>query len=154
MHLHLIQFITLLLLVLVTGVFWGPWLALHRSLHVFSKEEFLKITKTLGKNLGRPMQIMMPICITMMGLSLLLFPDKRSTDFFLLAVSFSCLLLTLTVTLITELPIVNKVRQWKVDCVPANWESIRDKWVKFHTLRVFPALLSLALYLAVVLDII
>ena len=81
MPLPIIQFITLFLLLLVTGVFWGPWLALHRSLHVFTKEELIKITKTLAVNLGRPMQILMQLCIVFMLLSVVFYPQKKQPGF-------------------------------------------------------------------------
>ncbi|MDJ1480901.1 DUF1772 domain-containing protein [Cytophagaceae bacterium YF14B1] len=154
MESQLIQFITLLLLLLVTGVFFGPWLALHRSLHLFSKEEFIKITKILGANLGRPMQIMMPLCIVFMLLSVISFPQKSSVGFYVMVASLICILITLIVTLTTELPIVNKIREYTIETLPANWEAIRDKWVRFHALRVFPAILSFALFITVILHIV
>ena len=52
----------------------------------------------------------------------------------------------------TELPIVNKVKQWTPETVPDNWEDIRDKWVRFHALRVFPGIISFGLYIAAVLN--
>ena len=152
MQLQMIQFITLFLLLLVTGVFWGPWLALHRSLHLFTKEEFIKITKLLGANLGRPMQILMPLCLLCMILSIAIYPHKSSLEFYIMLTSFLFFLITLTVTLTTELPIVNKVKEWSVGTVPSNWEEIRNKWMRFHTFRVFPALISFGLYLAPTLN--
>ena len=153
MQIQIIQFIALFLLLLVAGVFWGPWLALHRSLHVFTKEEFLKITKTLAANLGRPMQILMPLCILFILLSVLLFPDKNSAEFYLLAASFCLMMVTLVVTITTELPIVNKIKQWTVETTPSDWESIRDKWVRCHAWRVFPALVGFGVFLLAVLHI-
>jgi hypothetical protein len=151
MELAITQFIALFLLLLVTGVFWGPWLALHRSLHVFTKEEFIKITKTMAANLGRPMQIGMPLCLVFMLLSAILFPQKSSPEFYLIVASFCSLLITLIVTMTTELPIVKQIRQWTVETTPSDWEAIRDRWIRFHALRVFPALISFGLFLAAIL---
>jgi uncharacterized membrane protein len=150
MELTIIQYTALFLLLLVTGVFWGPWLALHRSLHVFTREEFIKITKTMGANLERPMQIAMPLCLVFMVLSAILSPKKDSVEFYLVVASFCCLLITLIITMTTELPIVNKIRQWTVETIPSDWEAIRDKWVRFHALRVFPALISFGLFQAAI----
>jgi len=151
MALQIIQPTTLLLLLLVTGVFWGPWLALHRSLHSFTKAEFIKITKILAANLGLPMKILMPLCNISLLLSMLFFPDKGSLDFYLLVLSFACSIITLIVTMATELPIVNQIKRWTPDSIPADWEVIRDKWIKFHALRVFPAIISFILFMAAVL---
>ncbi len=106
---HIIQFIALFLLLLVTGVFWGPWLALHRTLNVFTKEEYIKITKTMGANLGRPMQILMPLCILFMLISVLIYPHKNSPAFYTTLASFGFIIITLFVTMMVELPIVNKI---------------------------------------------
>ena len=153
MQIQILQFIALFLLLLVTGVFWGPWLALHRSIHIFTKEEFIKITKVLAANLGPPMKILMPSCIVFMLLSVLLFPNKSSLEFYLMILSFCCILVTLVVTMTTELPIVNKIKLWTIETAPADWEAIRDRWVKFHALRVFPALISFGIFLLAVLRI-
>jgi len=153
MQIQIMQFIALFLLLLVTGVFWGPWLALHRSIHIFTKEEFIKITKILAVNLGLPMQILMPSCILFMLLSVLLFPNKSSLEFYLMVASFCFILVTLIVTMTTELPIVNKIKLWTVETTPADWEDIRDKWVRFHAWRVFPALISFGIFLLAVLHI-
>ena len=47
MKLKAIQFMALLLLMLVTGVFWGTWFSLSRSMEVFSAAEFIHIGKTI-----------------------------------------------------------------------------------------------------------
>jgi uncharacterized membrane protein len=151
MQLLMIEFISLLLLLLVTGVFWGPWLALHRSLHLFSKEEFIKITNIMAINLGRPMQVLMPLCLLFMLTSVLIYPNKGSFGFYLILSSLGCMIITFIVTMTTELPIVNKIKLWTSDTAPSDWNEIRDKWVKFHALRVFPALISFGLYLIAIL---
>jgi uncharacterized membrane protein len=147
MQLQIVQFITLSLILLVTGVFFGPWLALHRTLDVFTKAEFLKITKAMAINLGRPMQILMPLCLLFMLITVILFPYKNHISFYLFIASFFCFVITLIVTLTTELPIVNKIKLWTNDTAPENWEEIRNRWVSFHALRVFPALFGFVLYL-------
>jgi len=148
---QIIQFTTLILLLLVTGVFWGPWLGIHRAINVFTKEEFIKITKTMAANLGRPMQILMPLCILFMLLSIFFYPKKNCIEFYLIIASFCSITVTLVVTLTTELPIVNQIKQWTVETMPSDWEGIRDKWARFHSLRVFPSLISFGLYLSAIL---
>lgn len=151
MLLMIIHFTTLFFLLLVIGVFWGPWLAIHRSINVFTKEEFVKITNIMAKNLGRPMQILMPLCILSMALSILFYPQKSCFEFYLIIASFCGIIITLVVTLTTELPIVNEIRQWTTETIPSEWESIRDKWARYHYLRVFPSLISFGLYLVAIL---
>jgi len=71
--------------------------------------------------------------------------------FYLIIASFCSISIPLIVTLSTELPIVKKIIQWKPETIPSDGEAIRDKWARFHSLRVFPALTSFGLYLAAML---
>lgn len=147
----LIELISLFLILLVTGVFWGPWIALHRSLHVFTKEEFMKITHAMADNLEKPMRILMPLCILFLGLSVFLYSHPNNLEFACQLGSFGCIMVTLVVTLIVELPIVKQIKQWNPETIPDDWQAIRDRWLRFHTLRVFPAMISFLLYVLAIL---
>lgn len=151
MYSFILSLVTLVLLLLVTGVFWGPWLALHRKLDAFTKEELIKITRVMADNLGRPMQILMPVCLLSLLASVVWVHDKNPISFYLFLSSLVCFILTLVVTLTTELPIVNKIKSWTAETIPDNWEEIRNKWVHFHSLRVFPAIAGFILYVLGVL---
>ncbi len=107
MTFQVIEFISLILLLLVIGAFWGPWFAIHRSLSSFKKEEFIKITKIMAANMARPMQLLMPSCILFLLLSVFFYPNKNHVGFYLIISSLFCLIITLIVTMTTELPIVS-----------------------------------------------
>ena len=102
-------------------------------------------------NLAMPMRILTPLCIVFVLLSVMCFPAKNSLGFYLSLASLCLILFTMIITLTIELPIVNQVTQWNAETAPANWETLRDKWLWFHYLRVFPGLLSFALLLIAVL---
>ena len=55
--------LSLVLVMLVTGVFWGTWFTLTRSLDAFSAKNFLCIGKTIISNVAVPMSIIMPLTI-------------------------------------------------------------------------------------------
>jgi hypothetical protein len=57
MKLPVFYFISLFLLMMVTGIFWGTWFSLSRSREVFSAAEFIHIGKTIIHNLAMPMRI-------------------------------------------------------------------------------------------------
>ncbi len=97
------------------------------------------------------MQLLMPVCILFTLLSVFVYPHKNSFEFYAIVASFCSILATLVVTLTVELPIVNKIKLWTVETMPPDWEAIRDRWVRFHAFRVFPALISFGLYLAAIL---
>jgi len=61
-----VEFTGLMLAALVTGVFWGTWFTLTRSLENFSVEEFIHIGKTIISNVAVPMRILMPATLLVM----------------------------------------------------------------------------------------
>jgi hypothetical protein len=144
----IIQFLALFLLMLVTGIFWGPWFSLHRSIKVFNEEEFIHIVKTLAANLAVPMRILMPSCILLMLLSAIIYPDKNSFGFYLNMTAFGLSIIFLVITILVEVPIVTQIKQWTVESIPSNWDTIRDRWLKFHVIRTFASILSFMCYSA------
>src|SRR5438874_6871223 len=86
--LNLVQFVALFLLCLVTGVFWGTWFSLSRSMEMFSAEEFIHIGKTIIQNLAMPMRIILPACLVCMILSVVWYPQKKSGGFYFCIASF------------------------------------------------------------------
>src|SRR5277367_4672425 len=138
---ELIQFIGLFLLMLVTGVFWGPWFSLHRSMKVFTKEEFIHIVKTMSSNLAKPMRIMMPACILFMSLSVWSYPRKDSSGFYLNTIALILITGSLIITLLVEVPIVKQIEQWTAITIPSNWGAIQDRWLKFHIIRTTSVLI-------------
>jgi uncharacterized membrane protein len=151
MKLKIIQFLTLILLVLVTGLFWGTWFSLTRSIETFSAAEFIHIGITIIHNVANPMKAIMPSCILLMAVSLWLYPLKKSTNFYLMVSSFLLLIITLLITVGIEVPIDNQIKTWTAETVPSDWLAIRERWNQFHTLRTFTSLTSFALYLAAII---
>lgn len=145
--LKIAQFITLFLLVLVAGVFWGTWFSLSRSLENFSSAEFIHIGKTIIENVAMPMRFIMPLSILCMLISIWLFPRKRSTGFYFFILSFILLIITLLITVFIEVPIDNQLKEWTVETIPSNWETIRDRWGTFHTIRTMTSLASFVSFL-------
>jgi uncharacterized membrane protein len=148
MKTNLTQFLTLFLLMLVTGVFWGTWFSLSRSMEVFSADEFIHIGKAIIANLALPMKIIMPSCILLMLLSIGIYPQKKSPGFYFALTAFLFLLISLLITLLVEVPVDNQIKQWTASTVPSNWQAIRDHWELFHTLRTFSSLASFGFYSA------
>ena len=142
-----LKYIILLLLCLVTGVFWGTWFTLTRSLETFSPEEFIHIGKTIIKNVAWPMRILMPTTILLMLVNLWLYPLKKSSAFFWYGLSLVLFVATLLVTVLILVPIDYQIKEWTLTSIPADWESLRAKWQCFHTTRTFLCLGSFASFL-------
>jgi len=143
---NIIQFTGISLLMLVTGVFWGTWFSLSRSIERISAETFLENGRWFIKNLARPMQILMPLTILVMILGIFVYPDKRTSGFYLNLIAFVLFIATLLITLIVEVPIDRQIQGWTISTLPVNWMILRHKWQRYHTLRTFICIASFLLF--------
>ena len=148
MLLNLLDVAAITLSALVLGVFWGPWLALTRSLDTFSAPVFLQVVHRLDRNLGRSMTILYPITLVAIVAMLVVSFRCTAAAFWLVAAGLAMFVLALVVTTVVEVPIVANIRHWTDDTVPADWQALRDRWLSFHLLRVVPGILGVALLTA------
>lgn len=146
MKLRIVQFFSIVLLVMVTGVFWGTWFTLTRSLDAFTMKEFIHNGKVIIDNLATPMRIIFPLCILFVLWTLWLTRRNNRKGFYFTLTSFICLFIALLITLLFEVPIDNQIKTWTVLTAPSNWEIIREKWGTFHGLRTFASLVSIYCY--------
>ena len=142
----------LFLLALVTGVFWGTWVTLIRSIETFSAAEFIHIGQTIIGNVAWPMRILVPACILFMIMSALLVGEKNSAEFYLSVTACLLIVIALLITLLVEVPIDNQIRTWTAEKVPTNWTTFRARWEAFHTARTFVSLGSLGSLILAVLS--
>jgi uncharacterized membrane protein len=142
----------LFLLTLVTGVFWGTWFTLTRSIETFSAAEFIHIGQTIIRNVAWPMRILMPACILFMIVSASLVTEKNSPRFYLSVTACLLIVIALLVTLLVEVPIDNQIRTWTAETVPTDWTTLRARWQVFHTARTFVSLASLGSLILAVLS--
>jgi hypothetical protein len=129
---------------LVVGVFWGPWLALTRSIRTLTSDVFLVVVHRLDQNLGRTMTVLFPITLLVIAADAAA-SFSHPLGFALTLAAFVLFLLALIVTAAVEVPIVKQIRGWTAETMPSNWTTLRDRWVSFHLLRVAPGILGLAL---------
>ena len=146
MKLKLTEFFALMLTALVTGVFWGTWFTLTRSLENFSPAEFIHIGKTIIANVALPMRIIMPATLIVMLIALWQSFAVHKAAFYLYAVSFLLMVITLIITVAVEVPIDNQIKTWTETSMPHNWQNLRQTWDKFHTIRTFSSIASLAFF--------
>jgi uncharacterized membrane protein len=151
MALTIASFASILFCALLFGAFWGPWLALSRSMATFSPRVFLAITHCMDRNLGTIMSILMPVALLSIVPVLILSFGVSPVSFVLAAAALALFVMTLIVTMLVEVPIVTRIRAWNEDALPADWATQRDRWVSFHLFRVIGGFAGLALLLAAAL---
>ena len=140
------QLVGILLVALVVGVYWGPWVALTRSLSRLDVEVFLPVVKLLNANLAGLMTALVPLALVGQVGMLAVDHSRGPLPFTLAAVALLLFIVTVVVTVLTEVPIVKRVVTWEVETVPSNWRALRDRWLSFHLLRVIPGVVALGLY--------
>ncbi|MGC2400433.1 MAG: anthrone oxygenase family protein [Acidobacteriaceae bacterium] len=145
------ELISILCSALVAGMFHGPWAAISRSLKTFSPEVFLAVVERMNRNMAPLMTVLMPA--TVLSIVPVLFYSYRSLPrtFYLNAIALALFLIALLVTVLVEVPIVEKLAASTPESLPSNWQQLRDRWMNFHLVRVITGLTSLVLLLVAAL---
>ena len=139
---------SIVLSALVAGMFYGPWAALSRSMSSFTPEVFLAIVDRMNRNMAPLMTPLMPASLLSILPVLLLSYRTMPVTFYLYATAFALFIAALMVTVFVEVPIVEEIVRWDVSHLPADWQRVRDRWVRFHVARVVAGLVGLVLLVA------
>jgi VIT1/CCC1 family predicted Fe2+/Mn2+ transporter len=130
------ELISIVASALVSGMFWGPWLALTRSMRTFTPEIFLAIVNRMNRNMASVMTILMPAALLSMVPVLFLTYREQSEIFYLTLAGFALFVVALLVTVLVEVPIVRQIETWTAATMPADWQQLRDRWGAFHLIRI------------------
>jgi len=147
MALKIVALINILVSAIVGGMYWGPWLALTISLKSFEAKVFLAIVMRLYHNMAPLMTVLSPLSL-LTSVAVLFLSYKRETTFYFTLAGFFFFLTALIVTVTIEVPIVKQIVTWTESTLPGNWEQLRDRWGKFHIVRVMAGIVGLTLLIA------
>jgi uncharacterized membrane protein len=145
MNLKIWEAISIVLSSLVGGMYWGPWLALTRSMRTLKPEVFLAIVDRMNRNMESVMTILTPAALLSIAPVLILSFDKHPRTFYLTFAGFGLFIAALLVTMLVEVPIVKQIVAWTAVTLPENWQQLRDLWGAFHIIRVVAGIGGLAL---------
>jgi uncharacterized membrane protein len=109
----------------------------------FSPEVFLEIVDRMNRNMAPVMTVLMPGTMLSIIPVMLLSYRQRPMVFYLSTVALSLFLIALLVTVVVEVPIVQQIVTWTPSTLPENWQQLRDRWMRFHVLRVIAGMASL-----------
>ena len=141
------ELISIICSALVAGMFYGPWAALSRSMRTFTPEVFLAIVDRMNRNMAPVMTVLMPAVVLAMVPVLLGSYGTHPEVFSLYAAALVLFIVAMAVTVLVEVPLVKEIVTWTVGTLPPNWQQLRDRWVRFHIIRVVAGLVSLVLLL-------
>jgi uncharacterized membrane protein len=139
------ELISIVLSALTAGMFQGPWIALSRSMRSFTPEVFLAIVNRMNRNMAPVMTVLLPATLLSIVPVLLMSYGGYPRVFYLNAAAFGLFIIALAVTVFIEVPIVEEIVKWKVSTLPGNWQELRDRWMRFHVIRVVAGLGSVVL---------
>ncbi|MGP0030369.1 MAG: anthrone oxygenase family protein [Acidimicrobiales bacterium] len=145
MALDISEVVSIVLLALVGGLYWGPWIALTRTMAVLSPEVLIVVVKRMSQNMAPIMTALMPLALLSGVPVLILSFDIYPHTFWLTLAALALFVVTFIVTVVVEVPIVTKIDSWTPATLPEDWERLRDRWGSFHLLRVVPAIAGLVL---------
>ena len=141
----MVQFLTLLLFSLVTGVFWGTWFSLSRSMSEITPATFLEVGRLMIANLGGPMSVLMPAALlSALVLCMLLFRGGHTRASLFASAALVLMIVALVITLVVNVPIDRQIQSWTTATLPDDWSAIRDRWEFYHGLRTVVSLAALA----------
>jgi uncharacterized membrane protein len=139
---------SIVLSALVGGMYWGPWLALSRSMRRFKPEVFLDIVSQMNRNMESIMTILTPVALLSIAPVLFFSYNEQPRTFYLTLTGFALFIIALLVTMLVEVPIVKQIVTWTAETLPGNWQQLRDRWGAFHIIRVIAGIGGLALIVA------
>jgi hypothetical protein len=140
-----LQFLTMVLFSLVTGVFWGTWFSLSRSISAITPGTFLEVGGLMIANLGGPMSVLMPAALLFaLVLCVVLFRGRESRATLFASAAFVLMAVALVITLAVNVPIDRQIQSWTTATLPSDWSAIRDRWEFFHGLRTLVSFVALA----------
>jgi uncharacterized membrane protein len=148
MTLKILELVSIVLSAVVGGMYWGPWLALTKSMKTFKPDVFLAIVDRLNRNMAGLMTALTPIALLSIVPVLFISFGRQPTTFYLNLAGFILFVVALLVTVIIEVPIVKQIATWTVGTLPDNWTQLRDRWGLFHIIRVVTGIVGLALLVA------
>jgi hypothetical protein len=143
--LKLFEMISILLSTLVAGVVWGPWLALSRSVATFPAEIFIPVAHRMIRNLEPFMTVLIPAAMLSIVPVVFLSYDQRPKTCILYLAGFASFVVGLFLSVLVQVPIVNKIRMWTVETLPDNWQQLRDRWKAVQVIRIVTSIVGLAL---------
>lgn len=139
------ELLSIVLSALTFGMFHGPWVALSRSMKTFQPDVFLAIVDRMNRNMAPVMTVLMPATLLAMIPVLLMSFHKQPMTLYLNAAALTLFILALLVTVFIEVPIIEEIVTWTASTLPENWQQLRDRWTKFHIIRVVAGLGSFVL---------
>jgi hypothetical protein len=142
MGISIIRFLNVILAALLAGTSFGIWIGfnpmnLSLSTYVEQQQHLLYSLSTL--------MICMVVAATSITIASAFLQRKNKQIFVTLLIASAFFIGCILISRFGNQPIQNDMMIWKVNSVPDDWTSCRDKWWTFHIMRTITELIALSL---------
>ncbi len=134
--------INLLVMAFVVGTMFGIWFGLNPF--KMSYPLYLEQQQQLIRALNVKLPLIAAVGIVLTIISAILLRGDRNA-FILLIVAAVLFIIAGIVTRFLNQPINTEVMKWLADHPPSNWMEVRDKWWKWHTVRLIAGIIGFCL---------
>ena len=142
MTLHLVRFVSLLLVALLGGTSFGIVMGFDPS--QYSASTYVEQQQHLVRAL-HSLMVSMVIAATIITIVSAVLQRKNKAVFVALLCASMLLGSCILISRFGNLPIQQEMLTWTVNTVPTDWTTLRDKWWMFHKARTIVELIALAI---------
>lgn len=137
-----LRFFNVLLAAAVAGTVFGIFMGCNPM--DLTYQGYLEQQQLLIRSLNVVMPVLGWITILLTCVSAYLQRDNKNI-FLALLLGAGFMVASGIITRVGNQPINSIIMTWNLSSPPDNWKELRDEWWTFHTVRMYAALISLAL---------
>jgi uncharacterized membrane protein len=139
---YLLSIVTVAALV---GMFSGPLEALTRSMRRCRFEVFVETVDRMSHSVTPTVTVLLPSAFLALSVVSAISCRQSPKLFSLNATALALFVTSLLVTILFEIPLVEEIVTWAALALPGDWRRTRDRWIRYHRLRVALGFMSLVL---------
>ena len=132
---QLLQLVLIFLAALATGGLMVNWIGLGRAMSRLSVSTYVEFHQATNHTFNPYMPIVVVGALLGGIVLVILSPGIHSLSGELAIAGSLCYVAVLAVALSTDVRINKQIERWSVQSPPADWRSIRARWIRFHIVR-------------------
>ena len=141
----ILGFITMLIAGFTACAEFTSYALVHPVIRHLPQKHHIRFEQGSLKTYGMIMPVLMPVSVILTVSYVIFSQDLRNIE---LIIRVSCAVMYILATLTTILfnvPINKKIKQWEADNPPTNWIEIRNRWMFFQAIRSWLVLIGFVL---------
>ena len=147
MELVIAHLINLILISVFVGNEFAIGFFVHPVLRKLPESVHISSVQVIGKIIGKIMPFWIPLIIISALPILYLTYDTQTLSFWFTIAAVICIVLMLIISLTINVPVNKKVIAWDPQSLPNNWLELRNRWDKWHNVRIILDIVALILFL-------